>query len=289
MRSTATHKRRQVQPLCDAAHLCLELHLRRLKRVVRREVDVNEEHAARIRAVARSHNSCLRMRATNQCCQPLVPLSQTSAGALGVHFTAPRRPGDSAVGRPEENTLASKPKASRLDLPVEEVVTGRAGTARGRRILLQVLGPQAAAAWSPARARAALNNSQATNSVAIQAKLPTQQPRFYTPGSRSRCANSAARFAPTDHVSNTPGQTCSSFDMRFDAIRAAPWPQAPPPGLPGANNPAAALPPRRPASSAQRLAAVRTRGRGGWCGLGGCVRSFSFAVWQSVQEAPQGC
>ena len=39
--------------------------------------------------------------------------------------------------------------------------------------------------------------------------------------------NTTARsVAPNNHVSNTPGQTCSSFDMRLDAIRAAPGPEA---------------------------------------------------------------
>lgn len=226
--STPACNHRRVQPQCAAAHLRLELNLRRLKGVVWREVDIDKKHAACIRAVARAHYG--RLRAREQLTAVVIPGALVAAKLQGQRASTPSDL--EAKGRMELRFQTTKhqytkPKASRTHLPVEKVVTGRAGTARRWRILLQVLRPRQRQLGASAEQEQPfqLTGTQLCRNSGQHCPHTCQKSTCRDQG--AGVWNITARFvAPSNHVSNMPGQTCSSFDMRLDAICAASWPEA---------------------------------------------------------------
>ena len=110
---------------------------------------------------------------------------------------------------------------------MEKVVTGRAGTARRWRIFLQVLRPRQRQLGASAKQEQPLqvrgnhlcrNSGQHCPHTCQKSTRRDQGAGVQNITTRS--------VALTNHVSNTPRQTCSSFDMRLDAICVASWPEA---------------------------------------------------------------
>lgn len=122
------------------AHLCLELHLRRFKGIVWREVDVDKEHAASIRAVARAHNG----RLCEVAPLGLISVAQEHMRSIIIHRWCQSDTDSQSRCReltpPIKQGLTHRPpQGVEANLPVEQVVPSRSGTAGGRRVLLQVL------------------------------------------------------------------------------------------------------------------------------------------------------
>ena len=157
---------RRVQWLCAAAtHLCLKLHLRRLKRVVWREVDINKEHAACIRAVARAHDCRLRAGAANRRCHTLAPLLQPSTrGREQAASSLPPGKEDSETDRQQETQPSiNTPSPRRRGRTCQWNRSSPAGPA-----LHDVGGSfckswtRGSGSWEHRQSRSSLNMSQAT-------------------------------------------------------------------------------------------------------------------------------
>ena len=144
-----------------------------------------------------------------------------------MQFTAPGRLGGACTwqtgGRLAKHS--TRPKASRL-LPA----SGKGRHRPGRHCTMLAdpsAGPEpAAAAWSLDINGSSLQNSQATHLCRKSGNSAHTTRKLIHHRIIKQMCSSEARFASTNHASNTPGQTCSSFDMRLDAICAASQPEA---------------------------------------------------------------